>query len=118
MGTFFGPFVSPLVSVALNPRAKPGVVGTFDGLAVVAAVGMDGLLYSCGFGLTPMMAEGLIAVDQTIRFAALGPVALALAGSNTLVAVAVGADGLLYAMFRQLAIGGSWSAADRRKIPT
>ncbi len=108
-GTFFGPFVSPPANVPLDPHAKPGVVGTLDGLAVVA-VGTDGLLYSCGFGLMPMMVESLVAIDQTTRFAALGPVALALAGTSTLVAVAVGADGLLYAMFRQLAIGGSWSA--------
>jgi hypothetical protein len=107
-GSFFGPFVSPSLNVPLDPRARPGVVGTFDGLVVVA-VGVDGLLYSCGFGLMPMMVEGLTPIDQTTRFAALGPVALALTGANTLVAAAVGADGILYAMSRQLVVGASWS---------
>jgi hypothetical protein len=95
--------------VPLDPHAKPGVVGTLDGLVVVA-VGTDGLLYSCGFGLMPMMAESLIAIDQTTRFASRGPVGLALTGGDTLVAVAVGADGLLYSMFRRLTFGSSWSA--------
>jgi hypothetical protein len=109
IGTGWDAFVTAQGDVPLDPRAKPGAAGTLDGVAVIA-VGTDGLLYACGFGLAPMMFESLIPIDHTTRFAALGPEALALSGANTLVAAAVGADGLLYAAFRRLTLGSTWSA--------
>jgi len=108
IGTGWDPFITASGDVVLEPRAKPGGVVAQGGVAVIAA-GTDGLLYSCAFGLAPIMFESLIPVDHTVHVAAAGPLALALAPGEVLVAAAVGADGLLYSATRPLTFGGRWS---------
>jgi hypothetical protein len=94
--------------VPLEPRVKPGLIGNLDGIATVA-VGTDGLLYACGFGMQPFMFETLTTISPAPLFARQGQIGLGLTIGNTLVAVAVGADSLLYATFRPLVLGGNWS---------
>ncbi len=92
----------------MEPGVKPGIVGTLDGVAVVA-VGSDGLLYCCGFGLQPLLFETLVPISPAPAFAAEGHLGLALLHDDTLVVVAVSADGLLHAAFRPLVPGGEWT---------
>ena len=92
----------------MEPRAKPGVVGTDSGV-VIAAVGTDGLLYYCAFALQPLLFESASPISRSVTFSATGPVGLGLTSNNTIAAVAVGSDGLLYYSFRKLEPGGRWS---------
>ncbi|KAI3591726.1 hypothetical protein D9X30_3251 [Cupriavidus sp. U2] len=107
--TFWRAPVAAQCGVAMDPGAKPGMAGNLGGVAVLA-VGVDGLLYACGFGLQPAMMETLTTVSQAISFAAQGPVALAMLADDMLLAAAVGGDGLVYASTRALVMGGRWSA--------
>jgi len=106
--TFWRESVAAQCDVAMEPGVKPGIAGTLDGVAVVA-VGSDGLLYACGFGLQPLLFETLVPIGPAPAFAAQGHLGLALWHGDTLVAVAVSVDGLLHAAFRPLAPGGEWS---------
>ncbi|QKS61427.1 S8 family serine peptidase [Cupriavidus gilardii] len=106
--TFWRESVAAQCDVPMEPGVKPGIVGTLDGVAVVA-VGSDGLLYGCGFGLQPLLFETLIPIGPAPAFAAEGHLGLALLHDDTLVTVAVSADGLLHAAFRPLVPGGEWT---------
>lgn len=107
--TFWHASVAAQCAVAMDPGAKPGMAGNLGGVAVLA-VGVDGLLYACGFGLQPAMMETLTTVSNAVSFAAQGPVALAMLPDDVLLAAAVGGDGLIYATTRPLVFGGRWSA--------
>jgi hypothetical protein len=101
IGTGWTPPVPIPSGVTLDPRVRPALAGDDSSLAVLA-VGTDGQLQSAGFApptvvpMAPVEAGG-----PTIG--RLGPVALVLAGSNLLVALAVGEDLLLRFSTRRLA---------------
>jgi hypothetical protein len=66
----------------------------------VLAVGTDGQLLSAG--LSPPAVVPMAPVDPSASVARLGPVALVLVGADLLVALAVGAEGLLRFSTRRL----------------
>jgi hypothetical protein len=92
----------------IEPRVKPGLVGIVDGIATVA-VGTDGQLYACGFGLEPFLSQTLTVITPDLFFARQGQVGLGVTTGYTLMVVAVGIDNRLYAAFRPLIVGGDWS---------
>lgn len=107
--TFWRESVAAQCEVALVPDVKPGMAGNLGGIAV-AAVGTDGLLYAGGFGLQPLLFETLLPVAAAPAFAPEGQIGLAMLPGDTLALVAVAQDGLLYAAFRPLVPGGSWTS--------
>jgi hypothetical protein len=108
IGTGWQPVRSIASPVPFDPRARPGVAVTPDGVAVIA-VGADGLLYASGLGLAPLLMETPAPIGASPAFAANGPLALIAIAGNRLLAAAVGRDGLLYSSERTLSPGGSWS---------
>ena len=65
-----------------------------------------------------MMFETLVTVWPTPAFARQGQIGLGLTASNTLVAAAVGADGLLYAAFNPLIFGDQCLTSSFPSIPS
>ncbi|MGO4304291.1 S8 family serine peptidase [Cupriavidus sp. RAF12] len=106
--TFWHEGVAAQSEIAMQPGVKPGLAGNLGGVAAVA-VGTDGLLYACGFGLQPLLFEALTPVGLAPAFAQEGQVGLAMLPGDTLVVAAVSVDGLLHAAFLSLTPGAAWT---------
>jgi hypothetical protein len=100
-------FASPFAQHDYSPGAKPGFVGIEDQGVAIVGIGADRHLYSWVLSL-PLSET--VDIFPDMEFSTSGPVGLALAG-DTLVAAAVGTDGLVYAAFRRLEENGGWFMA-------
>jgi hypothetical protein len=107
IGTGWSPPVIDASGLTLDPRARPGLVGTESAL-FACAVGTDGLLYSYDFDLAAGVIAVPGAVDAAVTVGVSGPTSIVVTDGDLLVVLAVGSDRLLRAAFRRGA--GAWSS--------